>query len=660
MTTALLESPLLLYWCKANGYLTLFYGFYWLLLRRHTFLHLNRVYLLASVVVAGLLPLVNIPGLAWPWSPDEPVLATVSVDMGTVMAVVTTPAAPLLPDWPTLTFWLAVVVAVGLLIRTGWRTGALLRLIRQWPAQVLPHYTLVRPTDARTPTFSFFRYLILNPDDAHTEAVRQHELVHIRQWHSVDVLLLEVLQALCWPNPALFGYRRAIRQVHEYLADRDALTHAATDRDTYARFLLDYAFHLPPDGLTHSFGPDQPESPTLKQRIQMLYQQHTSRRALWKYALVLPLATALLAMTTRPEPTTETALTAPLALANTPSEASSGVLADTLSVEGRVIDRATRKPLPGANIVIKNGTRGTTTDSEGNFKLALPNNDAVVLVVSFVGFKPEERPINAGLKRVILVVSLESTTADVSSMPVATAPSTTTASIGTGDKKEVFTVVEQAPMFPGGNQALFKFVSDNIQYPEAASKAHVSGKVFVSFVVNTDGSLSDIQILKGIGFGCDAEAVRVMKAMPNWIPGHQSGHPVAVRYNLPIDFRFREKKTGYVPKSEKSSDSEHSPRTLAFLLDTVAGHEPVRFQRMEGVGFSFPSSGLALSDGREPLFFINGKKADKAMMSALEPNSIQSINVLKNSYARDRYKEYGDEAKYGVVEIFTKKKDGKE
>lgn len=360
MTFDLFESPLLVYWLKANGYLALFHGFYWLLLRHHTFLNLNRAYLLASVVVALLLPLLNIPGLAWawPWATEGPVVATFSTDIGTAVAIAVTPEAPHLPEWPVLTLWLAIAMAAGLLIRTIWRTGMLLRLIRRWPAQVLPDHTLVRPTDPKTPTFSFFRYLILNPDDAQTEAVRQHELVHIRQRHSLDVLLLEVLQALCWPNPALLGYRRAIRQVHEFLADRDALTHAATD------------------GLAHSFGPAQPTSPTLKQRIQMLYQQHTSRRTLWKYALVLPLATALLAMTTRPE----SVIADKRLAASLSAEISTGAIistptSETTLVEGRILERATGKPLPGANVVVKNGTLGAITDADGNFRLVVPSEN---------------------------------------------------------------------------------------------------------------------------------------------------------------------------------------------------------------------------------------------------------------------------------------------
>lgn len=99
-----------------------------------------------------------------------------------------------------------------------------------------------------------------------------------------------------------------------------------------------------------------------------------------------------------------------------------------------------------------------------------------------------------------------------------------------------FTVVEQQPEFPGGLDALRTFLGKNLNYPRMAASSGVSGRVYVSFVVNTDGSLTDIQILKGIGFGCDEEAIRVMQKMPRWKPGKQSGRAVRVKYNLPISF----------------------------------------------------------------------------------------------------------------------------
>lgn len=103
----------------------------------------------------------------------------------------------------------------------------------------------------------------------------------------------------------------------------------------------------------------------------------------------------------------------------------------------------------------------------------------------------------------------------------------------------VFTVVEHSPEFPGGFRAMKDYLSANVQYPDLAAKANVSGKVFVSFVVERDGQLTNLTLLKGIGFDCDDEALRVVKAMPRWLPGTQSGRTVRVKYNLPIVFGLK-------------------------------------------------------------------------------------------------------------------------
>lgn len=102
--------------------------------------------------------------------------------------------------------------------------------------------------------------------------------------------------------------------------------------------------------------------------------------------------------------------------------------------------------------------------------------------------------------------------------------------------EQIFTVVEIQPEFPGGMAGLVGYLQKNLIYPAKAQKAGVSGRVFVSFVINDDGSIQDVQILKGLGHGTDEEAVRVIKAMPKWTPGKQKGKPVRVKYNLPISF----------------------------------------------------------------------------------------------------------------------------
>lgn len=103
-------------------------------------------------------------------------------------------------------------------------------------------------------------------------------------------------------------------------------------------------------------------------------------------------------------------------------------------------------------------------------------------------------------------------------------------------EEEIFTTVEQNPEFPGGIKELYKYINSNIKYPSAAQRANISGKVFVKFVVEKDGSVGEVQILKGIGFGCDEEAQRVIKSLPKFSPGKQNGRNVRVWYTLPVSY----------------------------------------------------------------------------------------------------------------------------
>ena len=106
-------------------------------------------------------------------------------------------------------------------------------------------------------------------------------------------------------------------------------------------------------------------------------------------------------------------------------------------------------------------------------------------------------------------------------------------------EQEIFQIVEEMPSFPGGDQKMMEFVAKNIKYPQIARETGVQGKVFVNFVVEPDGSVSNVKILRGIGGGCDEEAMRVVKSMPKWKPGKQRGKPVRVSYNLPVNFRLQ-------------------------------------------------------------------------------------------------------------------------
>lgn len=105
-------------------------------------------------------------------------------------------------------------------------------------------------------------------------------------------------------------------------------------------------------------------------------------------------------------------------------------------------------------------------------------------------------------------------------------------------KEQIFTIVEKMPEFPGGEVALAKYLQQNIVYPERAKQMNIEGKVYLSFLIDEYGNVSNVEKKRGIGGGCDEEAIRVVKKMPRWNAGKQGGRPVKVQFNLPIEFKL--------------------------------------------------------------------------------------------------------------------------
>jgi|GEM_PF-727467 len=174
--------------------------------------------------------------------------------------------------------------------------------------------------------------------------------------------------------------------------------------------------------------------------------------------------------------------------------------------------------------------------------------------------------------------------------------------------KDIFYEVEHNPEFPGGMQELYKFIAENLKYPAEAHENGIQGRTVVRFIVEKDGSVSNVDILKGFDANCDKEAVRVIQSLPNFKPGMQNGKPVRVYYTLPINFVLQ--------KQNESSQPQNSQQ-----IDNV-------------------------------LFIVDGKEISKEEFNKIDPNSIQALNVLKNESAT---KLYGDKGKNGVVLITLKK-----
>ncbi len=182
-------------------------------------------------------------------------------------------------------------------------------------------------------------------------------------------------------------------------------------------------------------------------------------------------------------------------------------------------------------------------------------------------------------------------------------------------KEEIFVIVENMPEPKEGMQTFYEYIGKNLKYPEEARKAGIEGKVFVQFTVTKDGSLTDIKVLKGIGHGCDEEAIKVLQNAEKWKPGAQRGKVVNVRMSLPIVFKLGDVKE-------------------------VANEEEIEVEIEE------------VAVNASPLIVLDGIISSNEALKSLDPKSIESIDVLKGETALEKY---GNKGKYGVILIYTKK-----
>ena len=149
----------------------------------------------------------------------------------------------------------------------------------------------------------------------------------------------------------------------------------------------------------------------------------------------------------------------------------------------------------------------------------------------FAGFKCLLFVVSALILLVIVIAPASANAQDKRGKTTQTRKDT-----ATDDK--VYEVCEQMPIFEGGDAALLKYLTDSVKYPELVKKHGVQGRVVIGFIVEKDGSLTDVKVLRHVDIALDAEALRVMKAMPNWLPGQQDGRFVRVRYNVPMKFKL--------------------------------------------------------------------------------------------------------------------------
>lgn len=219
----------------------------------------------------------------------------------------------------------------------------------------------------------------------------------------------------------------------------------------------------------------------------------------------------------------------------------------TRSVTG-VVKSEDGTPLEGAVIVVKGTTVGTVSDASGRFALKDVPDDAV-LVVSYVGFISKAVKVSAAGNNITISMQKSTVVTDTVNVgpvppppppppPPASAKSKAAPEAGQGDR-EVFVVVEEMPQFPGGVEAMMQWLAQRIKYPEQAKKDGIQGVVYVGYIVNKMGKVADVKIEKSAHPLLDAEALRVVKEMPDWTPGSQRSKKVDVKLIVPVKFSLK-------------------------------------------------------------------------------------------------------------------------
>lgn len=434
------------YIIKSFSILVILFVYYQLFLKKQTFFNLNRIYLLATLFIAVCVPFIHITLN----NQENP--ATIYYVANILEEVYVQGDSLTASTWEEfLADSLPLLYILGVIFFTGRYILALIRLrqlIKNNPHKYVNGIYIVH-TGNLYPTFSFFNYLFINDTSLNKEGRRkvlEHEKIHIRQLHSIDLLIAELICITNWFNPMVWLFKSAISQNHEYIADKQVIRRFQTG--SYLQLLVSQAFKGA-FSFTNCFS-----CSNLQKRMIMMTKQQSKKYRIINYIPALLIA---------------------------------GILFINFTCKATLIPVANDQQI---------------SDNE-----------------------------------------LYTDTPSVSD--------TTT---------EIFEVVENMPKFPDGN--VQAWIVKNIKYPTEAVEKNIQGKVFLQFIIEKDGSVSDVKVLRGVDALLDKEAIRVVRTMPKWIPGKQKGEIVRVRYALPINFALS------TPKSDKDAapKADENPENIIFQV----------------------------------------------------------------------------------------------
>lgn len=471
---------------------TLLIAGYWIFLKKEGQYGKLRTYLLGAALLSLLVPLFRLPSIQSLFMKEnDPEIFTFTLNPVSYIQVDATSADK--NNIPAL-YWIYALICSWFLYRIVTGVIYLVRLERKSELLKIEN-TWVRKVADLDGSFSFFNWIFINnrieTDRENMPPILKHEQAHVRFGHSYDLLFFQLFRMVFWWLPSAWYINKEIKKIHEYQADAYALKSYSVD--LYSSILISSTLKSNGLNLASSF-----YDGLILKRLKAM-KQNVSKIKRWKLG-VLGILTTLLVVTF----------------------ACNEEMDQEIKELGQYSNAISFDQLPD--------------DMQG--KLAPLKDKLVFLKVNI----QEDQYLQdvEGLKDVDpkLIYSMN-VLKDSREVFVAIRKEGENFEYVANQSKqdgEVFILVEEAPSFPGGMDAFYRYVGENIGYPKSAREEGITGRVYVQFIVEKDGSLSDIKTVKGIGGGCDEEAVRVIANAPEFIPGKQRGKAVRVRMVLPIIF----------------------------------------------------------------------------------------------------------------------------
>ena len=273
----------MLYFIKANGLIILFYLMYVLFLRKETFFVSNRLYLILGLIVSLCLPLITFTKTIWIEPTPVPEFYQEITPINSNSIEVPIQESQL--DWSLICSTAYLVISTILLIKITFELASFFNRIRKNQKQIETDFTLIHSDTTENP-FSFFHYIVINPNRFSKEEFQHiltHESIHVKQKHSIDVLLSKLFCAFFWVNPIIWLYRKAMLQNLEFIADSETYRQIENKYE-YQKTLLKVVTHQHNLSITNQF-----YQSLIKKRIVMLHTNQSNKKNVWKYATILPL-----------------------------------------------------------------------------------------------------------------------------------------------------------------------------------------------------------------------------------------------------------------------------------------------------------------------------------------------------------------------------------